>query len=394
MPAASKQARYTDEEEEEIKITMKRFKMTQVKPGRTILICGKRNSGKSVLIEDIMFTMRHEIDIPIAFVGTHDTASDYAKHMPSTHIHVSSVLDVSILENMLALCKALDKAYKACAVPGQPGYEQVQRNVFVFIDDMMADKAWTKDPKVNEIILNGRHMGITFIVGAQYIMDAPQAHKSQADLTFIFNDDRPAVTERLYKDMFRSYHQLFASQRDFDAKFPVITSNYQVIVLDRTTTSKNGGQIRVYKAEYNHGPFTIGSAQFWALCLRFSKTREQIREQALNEVTDVVGNIMDNIRNNAPPVSAKSRKRKAKRAPSKKAKKKKRTLTSDQISLVIANDDSDEEPVKKVKPVRVGGDELSLVDSASMNSLGSAVSSKISYRSHDSNESDKKRRRH
>lgn len=377
--------------EETITINLKKFRMRKVEPGCTMLITGKRRSGKSVLIEDIMYNMRYDIDIPIAFVGSHDTAEDYAKHMPRTHIHVSVEFDIGILENLLSLCKVLDKTYKATAVPGAPKYEQVQRRVVVFIDDMMADKSWTKDPKVNEIILNGRHMGIDFIVSTQYIMHAPQEHKSQADYTFVFNDDSPEVLKRLYEGLLKGYRNLFDNRGDFDVKFPAMTSDYNVLVIDRSTTSKHGGQVRIYKANYNLGPFTIGSDTFWALVLRYQRTKEQMRDQAYNEFQNVVGNIMSTLgsKPSSGQASKTGKKRKGKTTSASKsakvAKKKRKLITSDQISIVIDND-SDEEPSdeKACKTVRLG-DDLSLADSAS---IKSNTSSRISY---DSKNSSRKR---
>lgn len=362
------------QEDESTNVNLKWFNMDAVEPGRTVTVTGKRNSGKSVFMVDLMYNLRNKIDIIVCIVGSADTALVYSKYMPPTHIHVGTEFPVDILEKLLELCKSLETLYQRTAAPGSPPYETVKRNIAIWIDDMMGDPSWTKDKKVNTIMVNGRHAGITIVLAVQYYMFIPQSLKSQTDLTFVFNDDSPEVLTRLYKGVFKSYHKMWANEKEFQVRFNTLTHDYHILCVNRTTTSKGGGEIRIYKAKSAKelGDFTIGSDEFWTLYLRHCKNQDELKFQAIEEFNNVVGQVLR---------TAKSKPRKSnpskRKAPAKRKAPKRKASDSDEFSFTIER--SPPRKTAKARPVRMH-DSVSLDDGSfvSLNSVASG--SKVSYR--------------
>lgn len=226
-------------------ITIKKFDITKIQKDSIIITIGKRRTGKSFLIKDILY---HNRDIPVGMVISHtDHLSHfYDKFIPSMFIHKN--FSSSILKNLF---KRQEKAIKD---------KWEDPHVFLLLDDCLADSQhWSKDEGIKEIFFNGRWYKILFILSMQAPMGIPPALRTNIDYTFILKNNNAADREKIYKH----YAGVFGSKDIFNKVLDDCTEDYNCLVIDNTTHSNRlDEQIFFYKAEDN-GDFRMCSNDVW-----------------------------------------------------------------------------------------------------------------------------------
>ena len=105
-------------------LKVQKFDPASMKPFRIILFVGKRGTGKSVLLNDIMYHIRDKVDFGLAMTPTEESAASFRKTMPEACIYDS--FSAVKLEQMLKMQRELGKMKK-------------QRSLFVVMHDCMYD---------------------------------------------------------------------------------------------------------------------------------------------------------------------------------------------------------------------------------------------------------------
>jgi len=80
------------------KLSLRKFKMKNILPDATILILGRRRSGKSFLTRDIFY---HHKNIPsgVVFSGTEEASPFFGNFIPDSFIH--SEYDPELMESIM-----------------------------------------------------------------------------------------------------------------------------------------------------------------------------------------------------------------------------------------------------------------------------------------------------
>lgn len=169
---------------------------TQLKDHRICLFIGRRGTGKSKLLEDIMYRMSNRLDFGLAMTPTEETAAMYVslnrrtlpppvpvrflwlkvrtspapfrfrKHMPDSWVYDG--FNVSRLEQMMAMQRAAVARNKL-------------RSLFLLTDDCGFDRTSFKNKTVRDLFMNGRHTRICYMTCMQYCMDITPDLRSQID---------------------------------------------------------------------------------------------------------------------------------------------------------------------------------------------------------------------
>ena len=231
----------------DIEITLRPFNMKKVPKESIIVLLGKRNTGKSVLVKDILY---HKRDIPIGTVISHTDhlTHFYDKFIPGMFIHkkYNPEILVKVFERQQ---KAIDKCWK-------------KPNAFLLFDDCLSDSSkWSKDESIKEIFFNGRHFKILYILTMQSPMGLPPAMRTNIDYTFILKNNNQSDREKIYKN----YAGMFPSMAYFERVLDACTSNYSTLVIDNTSQSNElCDQVFYYKAELHDDPgFRLCSPEIW-----------------------------------------------------------------------------------------------------------------------------------
>jgi len=224
--------------------------------GPVIVLIGRRDTGKSFLVQDLMF---HHQDIPIGTVisGTEAGNGFFAAHVPKLFIH--DAYNTAIIENILKRQKAVLKQVKK----EQDMYKKssIDPRTFVVLDDCLYDNKWTKDVMMRLLFMNGRHWKIMLVITMQYPLGIPPNLRTNIDYVFILREPYIANRKRIYDN----YAGMFPTFESFTQVMDQCTENYECLVINNNAKSnKLQGQIFWYKAQ-QHGPFKLGSKEFWEI---------------------------------------------------------------------------------------------------------------------------------
>ena len=247
-------------------INIKRFDPTSMKPHRIILVVGKRGTGKSTLLKDLMFHLREKIDTPLAMTPTEESMNMFEEHMPASCVHTgfnSTLLD------------KLTTHQRSCSKRKVP-----MRHVLVVMDDMMFDKKVLKGQAVRDLFMNGRHLRVTYINAMQYLMDMGPDLRSQVDYCFALRENIISNKIKLWKFFFGGFNNF----DDFCSVFDACTENNECIVIDNTVKSNNvSDMVFWYKAEFELPKYSLGDQKLWLLHHKYYRTDEEMDKLRQNQ---------------------------------------------------------------------------------------------------------------
>jgi hypothetical protein len=175
-------------------LRLTKFDMSRIADDSTVLFIGKRNTGKSYLIKDLLW---HKQRVPIGTVisGTEGANSFYSKMVPSLFIHeeFNPVILSNVLKRQQILTKQIMKETEV------RGASSIDRRTFVIMDDCMYDNKWVSDKYIRSLFMNGRHYGILYILALQYVMGIPPVLRGNVDYVFILRENMVANRKRIYE---------------------------------------------------------------------------------------------------------------------------------------------------------------------------------------------------
>ena len=257
-------------------LTLQKFDVSRIKDTHVVVFIGKRNTGKSFLIRDILF---HHRNLPLGTVisGTEAANGFYSSMVPELFIHHDYSPEVvhSVVHRQHVMVNRSKGAEGASIDP----------RAFLILDDLMADsKTWIKDPNIKSMFFNGRHYKLFFLLSMQFALGIPPELRSNIDFVFILREPYMSNRKRLYEH----YAGMFGSLDAFSQVMDQCTENFECLVIDNTSRSnKINEQVFWYKAE-EHEDFKIGSKQFWDV-KRNDDLRRRRNESLLNQPTPQFG---------------------------------------------------------------------------------------------------------
>lgn len=244
-------------------LKLKKFDPTKMGDNRVAVFIGRRGTGKTSLVTDILYIKR---DIPVGVVmsGTEEGNGHYGNFVPDSFIYPD--FDKNVIEKVITRQKRLMQAKDP----------NVDTRVFMLLDDCMYDKKITREKCMRAIAMNGRHWNILLMLTMQYCLDLTPDIRSNIDYVFVLKESYKAVREKIYKNFFG----IFPTFSMFCEVMDACTENYECLVLDNTSTSnKLEDCVFWYKAQLRP-PFRVGSEQFWKYhALAYNPRYEHVEEE-------------------------------------------------------------------------------------------------------------------
>lgn len=237
-------------------LRIKKFPIHLMKNDRTILVLGKRGSGKTTLVKDIVFNLRKKLDTGFVITPTIDTQIEFEDCFPKSHIY--DEYNIETVRNIVDSAESL----KA---------QNIERHILLIVDDCMYDNSVMKTVEMRKIHMNGRHFNITLINSVQYLMDIGPAIRGQIDYVFCLKEGTKSTREKLYKYFFG----IFQKFSEFEMAMDKCTENHGVLVLDNTATSNNIADcIFYYRANNKISKFRVGRSIYYKLDYMFRKNNQ------------------------------------------------------------------------------------------------------------------------
>ena len=227
-------------------IQLKRFDPRMIKSNTILVFIGKRGTGKSTLVRDILSYHKH-IPSGVVFSSTEESNGYWGKHIPDVYIH--DEYDPDVMQAIVDLQRKKRSTDKEKPPPG----------AFILCEDCMADRHFAKDKTLRGVFFNGRHWNILLLITMQYCLGIDPALRANIDYLFITRENILQNRERLYK-------HFFGIVPTFDAFVAILnhcTDGHDVLVLDNTTNStKIEDNLFYYRAKADVS-FHMGGESYW-----------------------------------------------------------------------------------------------------------------------------------
>ena len=235
-------------------LALKKFDITSISSDKVVVFIGKRNTGKSFLVKDLLYYHKH---VPIGTVisATEEANPFYGHMIPSLFIH--NQYTPEIVANSLKRQKMVIK--KINKDKHQFGDSKIDPHAFLILDDCLYDQSWIRDENIRSLFMNGRHYKILFIITMQYALGVPPSLRTNIDYVFILRENYVSNRKRLYEH----YAGMFPTFEIFCQVMDQCTEDYNCLVINNNAKSnKLEDQVFWYKADM-HPEFKIGASEFW-----------------------------------------------------------------------------------------------------------------------------------
>jgi hypothetical protein len=224
------------------------FDPTRVKRDCVWLLIGPRNTGKTVLLKDLLYKTRSHYDLAMAMTATVSTVEMLKQFIPHRLIF-SNGYDFTFGDHFLVTCQSTVTKMK-------------ERHCALILDDCMFNNKVMKSETQKNLHLNGRHYKTTIFNTTQYCMIIPNDIRTNIDFVFALRDNILSNKRRLFEYFFG----MFSSFSEFNKVFSACTKNFGCLVLDKTgSTASIQDCMRWYVADTKVPEFTLGKQVYFQL---------------------------------------------------------------------------------------------------------------------------------
>lgn len=243
---------------------------TMLKEHRAICLIGRRGSGKSIAILDIMHQLHKRFDFGMAMTVTAPTAASFKKYMPACCVFHD--FDIDRIQALIDEQETLLQQNKS-------------RNVFLILDDVGFDQKSLNSRTMRCLLMNGRHYRITLIAAVQECYAFRPEMRSQLDVIVCLKDNAIKNKKKLHDSFFG-----MLEFPQFVQAFDAFTSAHGALVVDQTVQSNTISEsIFHYSAKMDLPRFCMVNATYMKLWNAMKYSDEQVlanrdKEQGLKRM--------------------------------------------------------------------------------------------------------------
>jgi hypothetical protein len=219
-----------------------------------IVMIAKRASGKSWVCRAILKKFK-EIPVGIIIAPTERMANPpfYSDFFPDAYIHYdykSEIIEKLLYRQDTMIDKQMQKEKKGI---------NIDPRGFILMDDCLSKKgSWAKDQPILELLFNGRHYRLMYMLTMQFPLGISPELRGNFDYIFLLKEEFYSNLKRLYEH----YAGMFPTFESFRQVFKSLTQKHGCMVIDNRNT--DGGflnQIYWFRAT-NDKVNMIGCKQF------------------------------------------------------------------------------------------------------------------------------------
>jgi hypothetical protein len=253
-----------------MRLELKKFDPSKIKSDSVVVFIGKRNTGKSYCMKDILSYHR---DVPIGVVvsPTERANGYFEKFIPKMLIY-DELEEKTVSTFLNRQINITNDRKKEMA---KHGSSLIDPRAFLILDDCMYNKSAMTDKNIRCIFMNGRHYKIFFLITMQHGLGLPPDLRSNIDYVFIFRNNIVNEREKIYKH----YAGMFPTFDAFNQVMNQCTENFECLVIDNKVQTNNiTDNVFWYKAQ--DANFKMCSPDLWEM-------------QALQDQRDMMGLLND-----------------------------------------------------------------------------------------------------
>jgi hypothetical protein len=223
-----------------------------------IVVIGKKDTGKSFLVRDILFSTQRHFPVGTVISAT-EVANEFFQNMvPSKFIH--DKYRPEIVQNVIKRQATL-KTKRNTDKTAHGGSSSIDPRAFLILDDCLYDaKSWINEESTRFVFMNGRHIDLMTIITMQYPLGITPNLRTNVDFIFILRENILGNRRRIYEN----YAGMFPTFDMFCSFMDQCTENYEgLVICNNVSSNKLEDQVFWYKAS-DHPPFKLCDASLWA----------------------------------------------------------------------------------------------------------------------------------
>lgn len=254
------------------------FDLRRMVPNPSIVMIAKRGSGKSYITRDIIYHYRH-IPGGVVISPTDRMSSFFKFFFPDLYIHYDikeTILKKILVRQSIMIDKAKKKKRQG---------RKVDPSAILIMDDCLSQKkSWAKDQSIIEILMNGRHYHLTYILTMQTPLGITPDLRLNFDYIFLLKEDSTINKKKLWDN----YASMFPSLAAFEKVFAKCTEDYRSMVIDNRKPSDNI-QEKVYWFKAKDRKFSFGSRTFKELHKKYYDPNSNLKRNQAMLANDLFG---------------------------------------------------------------------------------------------------------
>jgi hypothetical protein len=230
-----------------------------------IVLIGKKDTGKSFLVRDILANTRECFPIGTVISGTEVANPFFQDMVPSKLIHdkYKPEIVMNAIKRQLGVKQQRNHDKK-----NRGGNSNVDPRAFLILDDCLYDKSWINEESTRYIFMNGRHIDMVTLITMQYPLGVPPNLRTNIDFVFILRENNISNRKRIYDN----YAGMFPTFDMFCQFMDQCTEKYECLVIaNGVQSNKLDDQVFWYKAS-DHPTFRLCDDSLWHGNQPFSST--------------------------------------------------------------------------------------------------------------------------
>lgn len=204
---------------------LQRFDVSRMKPSSTVVIIGKRVTGKTVLALDVLFNSRDipfgRIMCPMSPVVT-NAEQQYTSLVPSEFLHEE--VDPEVLCGFVQRQTVMSQASRDQKIFGSAS---IDPRAFLLLDSCLYDRESSMN--AHDVLIKGRELNCLLIVCMQYAFGLPPTLQQNIDYVFILRENLLNNRKRLYD----RYGEMFPTFQTFCTVLDACSDSYECLVIDQ-----------------------------------------------------------------------------------------------------------------------------------------------------------------
>jgi len=223
-----------------------------------IVVIGKKDTGKSFLVRDILFNVQRSFPVGTVISATEAVNEFFQSMIPSKFIH--DTYKPEIVTNVIKRQMNV-KNSRNTDKNSRGGSSSVDPRAFLILDDCLyAAKAWINEESTRFVFMNGRHIDLMTIITMQYPLGITPNLRTNVDFIFILRENILGNRKRIYEN----YAGMFPTFEMFCTFMDQCTENYEgLVICNNVSSNKLEDQVFWYKAA-EHPPFRLCDQSLWS----------------------------------------------------------------------------------------------------------------------------------
>lgn len=235
------------------------FKFDYLVENPAIVMIAKRGSGKSWVCKALI-KFFEKVPVGIIISRTDRVDPFFANFFPDSFIFYDYKSE--IIERLVRRQEVIMEKYKEKKKLGK----RIDPRALIIMDDCLASKGtWMRDQPISELLFNGRHFFLMYVLTMQYPLGITPELRCNFDYIFLLAEDSFSNIKRMHEH----YAGMFPNLDSFRQVFMQLTENFGCMVINNRGSRKS-----IFEKIFQYKAPTIKDNEIKSGCYQFRRYHE------------------------------------------------------------------------------------------------------------------------